>query len=101
MIFYTCPMQNTPAASEISQDGFRKKIKQFYLETYFWGPVLLRWRHLSTVYSTKNLVKNRKTNRDSRAHVSVANTDFEGGCDGDGRGCGVRHFFGRVGPTQP
>ena len=29
----------------------------------------------------------------------MANTDFEGGCDG--RGCGVRHFFGQIGPTQP
>jgi hypothetical protein len=29
----------------------------------------------------------------------VANTDFEGGYDG--RGCGVRYFFGQIGPTQP
>jgi hypothetical protein len=29
----------------------------------------------------------------------VANADFEGG--GDGRGRGVRHFFGQIGPTQP
>jgi hypothetical protein len=29
----------------------------------------------------------------------VAHTDFEGG--GDGRGHGVRHFFGQIGPTQP
>jgi hypothetical protein len=30
---------------------------------------------------------------------SVANADFEGGYDG--LGCGVRHFFGQIGPTQP
>jgi hypothetical protein len=30
---------------------------------------------------------------------SVASADFEGGSDG--RGCGVRHFFGQIGPTQP
>ena len=29
----------------------------------------------------------------------MANADFEGGCDGRGRG--VRHFFGQMGPTQP
>ena len=27
------------------------------------------------------------------------NTDFEGG--GDGRGCGMRYFFGQIGPAQP
>jgi hypothetical protein len=51
----------------------------------------------------KSLVKNRKTNFPRQAIqepiFSVANTDFEGG--GDGRGCGVRHFFGQIGPTQP
>jgi hypothetical protein len=31
----------------------------------------------------------------------VSNTEFEGGCDGDGRGCGDCIFFGQIGPTQP
>jgi hypothetical protein len=51
----------------------------------------------------KNLVKNRKTNFLRQAIqepvFSVAHTDFEGGSDGRGRG--VRHFFGQIGPTQP
>ena len=50
----------------------------------------------------KNLVKNRKTNFRRQAIqkpiFSVANTDFEGG--GDGRGRGVV-LFGQIGPTQP
>jgi hypothetical protein len=29
----------------------------------------------------------------------VANTDFDGGCDGRDRG--VRQFFGQIGPTRP
>jgi hypothetical protein len=47
--------------------------------------------------------QNQKTNFRRQAIqepvFSVANTDFEGGCDGCGRG--VRHFFGQIGPTQP
>jgi hypothetical protein len=51
----------------------------------------------------KNLLKNRKTNFLRQVIQEpifpVAHTDFEGG--GDGRGCGVRHFFGQIGPAQP
>jgi hypothetical protein len=38
MIFCACSVQNAPAASEMIQGGFRKKIKSFALENAFWGP---------------------------------------------------------------
>jgi hypothetical protein len=101
MLFCACSVQNTPGASEIRNTPGRlsQKNKKFYPQTCFGAHA-----GCGDVTSLcKNLVKNRKTNFRRQAIQEpifpVANIDFEGGCDG--RGCGVRHFFGQIGPTQP
>ena len=81
------------------QDDFRTKLKVLRPKRIFGARA--GCGDVTSLY--KNLVKNRKTNFRRQAIqgpiFSVANTDFEGGCDGRGRG--VRHFFGQIGPTQP
>jgi hypothetical protein len=89
-------MQNAPAASGMLPFA---QNKIFYPQTQN-----VHWGDVTSLY--KNLVKNRKTNFLRKAIqepiFSVAHrfpTDSEGG--GDGRGRGVRHFFGQICPTQP
>jgi hypothetical protein len=61
------------------------------------------WSHGPNPAIYKNLVKNRKTNFLRQAIQEpiffCGSTDFEVG--GDGRGRGVRYFFGHIGPTRP
>jgi hypothetical protein len=95
MVFCACSMQNSLAASGMLPDDFRTKQKVLPPKR-----VLGAQASCGDVTSlSKNLVQHRTTNFRRQAIqepiFSVANIDFEGGCDG--RGCGVRHFFGQIG----
>ena len=96
-------MQNSLAASGMLPDDFRTKQKVLPPKRVLCFGGQAGCGDATSLY--KNLVKNRKTKTNfcrqaiQEPIFSVANADFEGGYDG--RGCGVRYFFGQIGPTQP
>jgi hypothetical protein len=95
-------MQNSLAASGMLPDDFRTKQKVLPPKRVLCFGGQAGCGDATSLY--KNLVKNRKTKTNfcrqaiQEPIFSVANADFEGGYDG--RGCGVRYFFGQIGPTQ-
>jgi hypothetical protein len=92
MVFVLVLCKILPLLPEFSRATFAKN-KKLYPHNAFWGP------RPALVTSPPYTKTNFRRQAIPEPIFSVANTDFEGGYDG--RGCGVRHFFGQIGPTQP